>query len=250
MDLDFLEQLSDLERRFKKFSVAGTSEVLVSGNLKSGLAINIRKEGGEEVSVIGACCFDDGSCVEETLGQCLLDGGTWQPGTCDPNPCVGACTPEIDLLDCNDYIELWTSSTPSSGANGATPNDAWANITGEEPAAFCFPFDPVSTAIISQSEMIYSGIGNYNASYLFGSKKYILSASDTGCGRFHYDINLIESHTGNITLITSGTLNFGFVGDVQQIDGYALGQPPDPTVVGEHSTLRLVVSFVSADCDC
>jgi hypothetical protein len=93
MDLDFLEQLAEEERQFKRFSVAGTDRVQVAGNLKSGFAVNIGPKGGGGEPVPGACCFCDGTCTEETLGQCLLDGGNWQGGTCDPNPCSakGAC---------------------------------------------------------------------------------------------------------------------------------------------------------------
>lgn len=42
---------------------------------------------------IGACCFDDGSCVEMLEAEC--DGYEWYPDTpCDPNPCEPIATEE------------------------------------------------------------------------------------------------------------------------------------------------------------
>src|SRR6266571_2000320 len=44
MDLSFRERLAALEQRFKKFSAVGTEDVLVSGNLRTGLAVNLPDE--------------------------------------------------------------------------------------------------------------------------------------------------------------------------------------------------------------
>jgi hypothetical protein len=43
MDSTFLERLSDLEIRFRKFKMVGTGDVLVGGSLKSGFAVNINR---------------------------------------------------------------------------------------------------------------------------------------------------------------------------------------------------------------
>lgn len=60
-----------------------------------------------QVSLPGACCFPDGSCIVETVGDCLGHGGIHQGEgtTCLPNPCpqpIGACC--LQDLTCVDVI--------------------------------------------------------------------------------------------------------------------------------------------------
>ncbi|MCA9726532.1 MAG: hypothetical protein R3E12_14255 [Candidatus Eisenbacteria bacterium] len=39
-------------------------------------------------SISGACCFEDGACVELEESECVAEGGAWQgPVPCEPNPC-------------------------------------------------------------------------------------------------------------------------------------------------------------------
>jgi hypothetical protein len=53
----------------------------------------------DDCGVFGACCFQDGSCVEMTEDDCTTAGGDyWLEGVgCNPNPCLplGACC-EVD----------------------------------------------------------------------------------------------------------------------------------------------------------
>jgi hypothetical protein len=114
MDLPFLEALAEEEARFKRFSMAGTNDVLVAGNIKAGFTVNIQKEGGEGAGggtpVTGACCLPDGTCEVVTFGQCLLDGGIFQgAGTpCDPNPCAAP-----DCTSCDDLPPTNPSGPPT-----------------------------------------------------------------------------------------------------------------------------------------
>src|SRR6267142_283530 len=83
MDLSFLERLSELEHRFKGFSVAGTDAVRVSGSLRTGLAVNIDEgvglgSGSGGGLLLGACCFNNGNCSIITELECSSSGGNYQ----------------------------------------------------------------------------------------------------------------------------------------------------------------------------
>jgi len=75
MDLPFRERLAELEHRFGKFSVASTDRVRVAGGLKTGFAVNVDDSasifGSGGIAGLGACCFDDGSCIFESYSSCL-----------------------------------------------------------------------------------------------------------------------------------------------------------------------------------
>lgn len=70
--------------------------------------------GGGPFPVIGACCYDDGSCIDLSEFVCASSGGTYQGDNtdCDPNPCpqptdTGACCIDgvcsiLSESDCTD----------------------------------------------------------------------------------------------------------------------------------------------------
>lgn len=72
--------------------------------------------------LMGACCFEDGSCVVETAQQCLNDGGTYQGDNsdCTPNPCPGGDTSPCCFSD--GHCEMLT--TPDCLDAGGHPSDA------------------------------------------------------------------------------------------------------------------------------
>ncbi len=97
----------------------------------------------------GACC--DGGCSENTEGDCIANGGTWQGAgtTCDPNPCTtGPCFdteitvadfPYNHLSDLSDEDNGWDMNSfpyPSGGehSNGADGNDYTYKLTLTEDA--------------------------------------------------------------------------------------------------------------------
>lgn len=123
----------------------GSSVLLDSGNVATDTACCCGGGG------TGACCFNDGSCVEETAAQCSDDGGTYQGdgtlcvdfdcthgacctddvcaittfgdcggvyhgagSTCDPNPCpiLGACCVTND-----DCTRMSPSECADAGGN-------------------------------------------------------------------------------------------------------------------------------------
>ncbi len=78
--------------------------------------------GGPPVPILGACCYNDGTCDDLTESDCTDAGGNWQgpDTTCDddPNPCVGACCEGEGGMTCVD------NSTPDScEADGGTFQD-------------------------------------------------------------------------------------------------------------------------------
>ena len=93
-----------------------------------GTVINIddtsarRPTGGGGGPILGACCYNDGTCDDLTEGDCTDAGGNWQgpDTTCDddPNPCVGACCEGEGGTTCVE------NSTPDScAADGGTFQD-------------------------------------------------------------------------------------------------------------------------------
>lgn len=89
-ETEIAEWAKKLIHRFDNVKIVG-SQGEWSGDARQGFMFNPRPIPTE---TIGACCFSDGTCLVETDGQCLLDGGIFQGGgtVCEPNPCTtGAC---------------------------------------------------------------------------------------------------------------------------------------------------------------
>lgn len=91
---ELIEEAQKLIRRYDNLRIVG-SRGEWSGNVRQGFMFNPQKGGGSSggggvTPATGACCLDDGTCEVVTLGQCLLDGGTYQGDgtTCDT---TGAC---------------------------------------------------------------------------------------------------------------------------------------------------------------
>lgn len=105
MDSSFLEQLANEELLFQKFSLVGTGNVLASGSLKAGYAVNVGASGDEAGAdgggggpppPRGACCYGDETsfCTVATPAYCGLIHGHYQGnGTnCADVDCTqGAC---------------------------------------------------------------------------------------------------------------------------------------------------------------
>jgi len=108
-DLTFLEQLAEEEKQFKKFSVAGTDRVQVAGNLRTGLAINIRPV-DEDVTPTpppptGICCVGY-DCSVTTEAECE---GIWVEGfVCEEVKC---CDPYFEV-----HVEVVTCGTEEDGS--------------------------------------------------------------------------------------------------------------------------------------
>ena len=65
----------------------------------------------------GACCFDDGSCIEVTAVDCTAAGGVYQGNdtSCKPNPCPQPCPWDFDgngVVGASDLLELLTNWGP------------------------------------------------------------------------------------------------------------------------------------------
>lgn len=112
-DQELKEEAQKLIRRFDNMRIVG-SRGEWSGNARQGFMFNPQQGGGSAggggvTPATGACCFPDGTCSVETLGQCLLDGGIYQGDgtTCTPNPCSSCCacpvTFEVDTIEFGSY---------------------------------------------------------------------------------------------------------------------------------------------------
>jgi hypothetical protein len=125
-----VEKIWELEERLDKFRISADSGITYRGNAWQGYAVNIPTcdeigQGGTPTPPNpGACCLPDGTCETVTPGQCLLDGGTFIGGSCDPNPCG---TP--DCTNCNDLpptnpsgppVHINIAMTLSGSCNGIT----------------------------------------------------------------------------------------------------------------------------------
>lgn len=97
-----LEQIRELEERLDNFRIQVADDMTIRGSAWQGYALNSKTCGEMGLGGTptppnpGACCLPDGTCETVTPGQCLLDGGTFSGGPCDPNPCspalcLGAC---------------------------------------------------------------------------------------------------------------------------------------------------------------
>lgn len=62
---------------------------------------------------LGACCLPGGGCIEATIEECALEGGTYLGDNlpCDPNPCPGACCTETVCI----YISAAVCDNQYSG---------------------------------------------------------------------------------------------------------------------------------------
>ncbi len=83
-------QIAELEQRLSKFRVQVSDDMTIRGNAWQGLALNIPECTPGEISIAGACCFNDGTCAVETEDQCNSDGGTYQ-GNGTSCSTTGAC---------------------------------------------------------------------------------------------------------------------------------------------------------------
>jgi hypothetical protein len=167
-----------------------------------GTVINIddtsaRRPGGGGVPILGACCYNDGTCDDLTEGDCTDAGGNWQgpDTTCgdDPNPCVGACCEGEDGTTCVE------NSTPDScAADGGTFQD-FGSTCDPNPCVPCAP----AAGITLQN--IYSGFFFESQS---GTRLGIHYA--TLSGRMHWDATshilvsgncFVDSHmAGDVTI--------------------------------------------------
>lgn len=144
MDLRLLDELAAEELRFKKFSFVGTSRVLVSGNLRTGFAVNVRPSGVVAVSdtPVGACCIGEG-CSIQTEAACISLGGTYEG---DGVPCSeGLCAPigrcclpdgscdDLTESDCTDAGGDWTADENCDDNPCPTPccDGAFVNPLGD-----------------------------------------------------------------------------------------------------------------------
>lgn len=99
MDLQQLEELANEELRFKKFTFVGNDRVLVSGNLRTGFAVNINEIGGvTDETLSGGCCLPNTLCIRTTEAKCTELEGTYQGdgAPCTPFLCVNCPLPEGD----------------------------------------------------------------------------------------------------------------------------------------------------------
>ncbi len=111
-----LEQIRELEERLDNLRIQVADDMTIRGSAWQGYALNtftcdeIGQGGTPPPPGTGACCLPDDTCEVVTPGQCLLDGGTFIGGSCEPNPCVdetGACCTDgvcsiLSESDCTD----------------------------------------------------------------------------------------------------------------------------------------------------
>ncbi len=169
------ERLQNLNKLHQGFKIVGGSNVTVEGDPAHGFAISSTCPGEDQGvsnlpvnftnTVLGACCFDDGSCSVTTQIACTSAMGTYQgDGTdCDPNPCPSpdCCSggfPIVPLLNMqysNSVDGSYTAPDPCnieytmSGSSGAIDLDlssigcsGGSFSAGVSAASFTFDTDP------------------------------------------------------------------------------------------------------------
>ncbi len=147
-DLDLLDELEERMKRLRIESSANSPDLVIHGNAFQGYAVNVpicEGSGGTPVPETGACCLPDGTCEEVTPSQCIIDGGTFLGGSCDPSPCPGACCEsdgtcdELSESDCDDAGGTFQGAGTDCGTTGAccmgtdcviTTEDCCSNIGG------------------------------------------------------------------------------------------------------------------------
>lgn len=159
-----IDHIETLEERFKRFRMVGSPDVIIEGDIYHGYAVNVPQCGGlteGPPTPIGACCFDDGTCVVTTQNLCESEGGTYLgDGTsCIPNPCGGgACGDNTTTLckcgftDCDTGTHYYLTSTVESN---------WDSLYTQQADG-----DPIEVCHNSASGIIYSESYTLDENYI------------------------------------------------------------------------------------
>ncbi len=163
-----LEQLEEIEKRFDKFKISVAPDLTIRGSVHQGFAVNtftcdeMGQGGGGPTPEPGACCLPDGTCEVVTLGQCLLDGGTFQGGGTDCDT-TGACCMGSDCIITTE--ECCSNAGGVYQGNGTTCDP---NPCGAMTICPCF-FDLYTDGITCYTTLTIDG-----------------SISGTDCGGSHF----------------------------------------------------------------
>ena len=83
--------------------------------------------------ITGACCYPDGSCLEQTEADCIGAGGDYQGdgAGCDPNPCPQPCVPDFVVTAPGN----WLGTTVGAG------NECDLEISADHIYEITIPYD-------------------------------------------------------------------------------------------------------------